>query len=580
MYGGLHYGARWLPLPVLHGISLVGNSLAVTLMRETLEGIRENFRLALGVPEPEARRLARRLFFEYGRSVIDVWRLRSEAFVPKITSFDADAAVLAGVRKNGRGFLLVTGHVGNWEMGAVTLRGHALTPAVVGQPELDPDVEAMRLSLRTRLGVESIDIGSSMATAFRVRTAVEAGRAVALLVDRAYPEDQVVVSYFGRPTPFLRSPALLARFCRCEILPGFFLRSPDGSYFNVWGAPHRRRRDALSRGGRAPHHEPRGRRSGRRRARAPDAVVQLLPVLEGRERFGRSGGGPAGVRRARPRAVDVVSAAPAADGERLSRELFAEAAGALPGPDLPERRLPHVADEVIGKVPAEADLAVRLDLGEVPGHRAEVVAEGLRPHRRSSRARLPPGTSGTNEIQGRPRAESRKRRRRRPFRSFTSCVSWRPFVTAKSAPSNSNPFQELPETPKVSDITFSYSAPVSFETNQRSPMLTVSSGSSRSSSSAGATSSRLSSVIGRMARSIGAADPSSSRTRATALTPAAARSKLSACPADPVVDVGRAVDGDHDRVHAGLDELAGHLLEPPAVRDDASTSGRAPSPPG
>jgi lauroyl/myristoyl acyltransferase len=237
VYGGLRYGARWLPLPVLHGISLVVNGIAMPLMRETLEGIRENFRLALGASEREARRLTRRLFFEYGRSVIDVWRLRSEAFVPKITSFDADEAVLARVRKNGRGFLLVTGHVGNWEMGAVTLRGHALTPAVVGQPELDPDVEAMRLSLRARLGVESIEIGSSMATAFRVRAAVEAGRAVALLVDRAYPEDQVVVSYFGRPTPFLRSPALLARFCKCKILPGFFLRSPDGSYFNVWGAP-------------------------------------------------------------------------------------------------------------------------------------------------------------------------------------------------------------------------------------------------------------------------------------------------------------------------------------------------------
>jgi lauroyl/myristoyl acyltransferase len=237
VYGGLHYGARWLPLAVLHGISLVGNGLAVTFMKETLAGIRENFRLALGVPEREARRLARRLFFEYGRSVIDVWRLRSEAFVPRITSVEADRAVLGSVRKNGRGFLLVTGHVGNWEMGAVTLRGHGLTPAVVGQPELDPDVEAMRLSLRTRLGVESIDIGSSAATAFRVRAAVEGGRAVALLVDRAYPEDHVLVPYFGRPTFFLRSPALLARFCGCEVLPGFFLRSRDGSYFNVWGAP-------------------------------------------------------------------------------------------------------------------------------------------------------------------------------------------------------------------------------------------------------------------------------------------------------------------------------------------------------
>jgi lauroyl/myristoyl acyltransferase len=237
VYGGLHYGARWLPMFVLNGINLVGNSLAIALLRETQAGIRDNFRTALELPEREAARLARRLFFEYGRATIDVWRLRSEAFVPRITTLAADAAVLAKSRRNGRGFLLVTGHVGNWEMGAVTLRAHRLTPAVVGQPELDKNVQEMRLQLRSRLGVESIDIGSSMATAFKVRAGVDRGRAIALLVDRAYPEDQVIVPFFGRPTPFLRSPALLARFCGCDVLPGFFLRAGDGSYFNVWGEP-------------------------------------------------------------------------------------------------------------------------------------------------------------------------------------------------------------------------------------------------------------------------------------------------------------------------------------------------------
>jgi lauroyl/myristoyl acyltransferase len=237
VYGGLYYGAHWLPMAVLNTINVVGNSLAVGLLTKTKAGLRDNFEKALGAPPPEARRLARRVFFEYGRHTIDAWRMRSNAFVPHIGSFEADARVLADARRNGRGFLLVTGHIGNWEMGAVTLLKHALTPAVVGQPELDPDVQQMRLSLRQRLGVESIDIGTSMATAFKVRSAVDAGRAVALLVDRAYPEDQVVVPFFGRPTPFLRSPALLARFCDCPVLPGFFLRLPDGTYFNVWGEP-------------------------------------------------------------------------------------------------------------------------------------------------------------------------------------------------------------------------------------------------------------------------------------------------------------------------------------------------------
>jgi KDO2-lipid IV(A) lauroyltransferase len=237
VYGGLHYGAHWLPMAVLNAINLVGNGLATTFLTRTKAGIRDNFRTALGVPEAEAESLARKQFFEYGRHTIDVWRLRSEAFVPRITTFAEDGRVLAASRRGGRGFLLVTGHVGNWEMGAVTLRDHSLVPAVVGQAELDPNVQEMRQQLRERLGVESIDIGSSMATAFKVRAAVERGRAVALLVDRAYPEDRVVVPFFGRATPFLRSPALLARFCGCDILPGFFLRNSDGSYFNVWGNP-------------------------------------------------------------------------------------------------------------------------------------------------------------------------------------------------------------------------------------------------------------------------------------------------------------------------------------------------------
>ena len=237
VYGGLHYGARWLPMATLNAINLIGNAIAVTVLSRTMAEIQDNFRRALGVPDERARELARRQFFEYGRHTIDVWRLRSESFVPRIVTLEQDARMLSSVRRNGRGFLLVTGHVGNWEMGAVTLSQHDLVPAVVGQPELDATVRDMRQRLRDRLGVESIDIGSSMATAFKVRAAIDRGRAVALLVDRAYPEDRVTVPFFGRPTPFLRSPALLARLCGCPLLPGFFLRNPDGTYFNVWGEP-------------------------------------------------------------------------------------------------------------------------------------------------------------------------------------------------------------------------------------------------------------------------------------------------------------------------------------------------------
>lgn len=239
VYGGLFHGAVRLPNWILQGINVTGNTIALPFLERTVAGMADNFVKALDVPEKEAKRLARRVFFDYGRTTIDVWRARSgrPELLPRLTSLDADGAVLdQGVKEgNGKGFLIVSGHIGNWEMGAVSLRLRGYQPAVVGQPELDPAVHEMRLSIRRQLGVESIDMGTSMATALRVRTAVEKGWVVALVADRAYDEDHVVVPFFGRPTRFLRSPALLARFCKRPILPGFFLRNPDGSYRSVFG---------------------------------------------------------------------------------------------------------------------------------------------------------------------------------------------------------------------------------------------------------------------------------------------------------------------------------------------------------
>ncbi len=238
VYGGLFHGAARLPMPVLLAISGIGNAIAVSTLRSTVADIADNFEKALGASPHQARLLAREQFFSYGRTTIDVWRCRSgrsELFPPIASREDDRARLFAAREDGGRGFLLVSAHVGNWEMGAVALRSHGLVPAVLGQPELDPDVQRMRRTIREQLGVESIDVGSSMTTALRVRSAVERGAVVALVADRAYEDDHVMVRFFGRPTRFLRSPALLARFCDCPILPGVFVRNPDGSYRSLWG---------------------------------------------------------------------------------------------------------------------------------------------------------------------------------------------------------------------------------------------------------------------------------------------------------------------------------------------------------
>ncbi len=238
IYRGLAAGCARFPLPVLHAISRVGNTLAIAAMRRTVRGLRQNLRV-MGHDERSARRLARAAFHSFGYMMIDLFRVRARglAMVPPLLPHERDDGVLRLLPDSDRGCLLLTGHLGSWELGGAYLVEHGFRVAELGQPELDPEIDALRVSLRRRAGVEWIEIGTHLATALQVRSTIERGVHVALVCDRAYPEDCVVVDFFGRPTPFLRSPARLARLCGCAIVPGYLLRNADGSYRSWFGEP-------------------------------------------------------------------------------------------------------------------------------------------------------------------------------------------------------------------------------------------------------------------------------------------------------------------------------------------------------
>jgi lauroyl/myristoyl acyltransferase len=136
-----------------------------------------------------------------------------------------------------RGVIVIGGHFGNWELGGVALRllrGYPLT--VVGRPEASPMVGAIRRRMRDSLGIETIEIGQMLDTALRIRRALSANGLVAMLLDRHLGKDRVDVTFFGRQTGFLRTPAMIARLSGAPMLPSYMLRQPDGRFIGVCGA--------------------------------------------------------------------------------------------------------------------------------------------------------------------------------------------------------------------------------------------------------------------------------------------------------------------------------------------------------
>ena len=240
IFGATYHGVTRMPRSWSYGIGRVGTWIAFKAMREGTRALVDNLRVVL--PEASDEELQRRALLtyrSYACDTIDFIRSLSmdrSRFQPMVGLMDNDR--FPALLKEGRGIILVGGHFGNWELGGVALRllrGYRLT--VVGKPEASRTVAALRQRMRESLGIETLVIGRMLETALQIRRMLATNSIVAMLVDRHLGRDRVEVSFFDRPTPFLRTPAMIAYMAGAPLLPSFMIRRADGRFDGFCGEP-------------------------------------------------------------------------------------------------------------------------------------------------------------------------------------------------------------------------------------------------------------------------------------------------------------------------------------------------------
>lgn len=145
---------------------------------------------------------------------------------------------LEAARARGKGTILVTGHLGHWELGGLLLALSGLPLTVVTLPEPTPELMHWREASRRRLGIETIAVGPGHDFAFVEMLRVLRGNGVlAMLVDRPYSGTGMPVRQFGRETQFSTAAAMLAHHTGASIVPAFVLRRADSRYCASAHAP-------------------------------------------------------------------------------------------------------------------------------------------------------------------------------------------------------------------------------------------------------------------------------------------------------------------------------------------------------
>lgn len=229
---------RMLPRPFAYRLS---DWIADSFYRRDVRGrtaVMANLRqvyLHRGQPADQASLTthARRTFRYFGRYLVDYF------YFSGLTSAQVDKLLVIENRKSldearalGRGTLLVSAHLGNWELGgaAVAALGYTINATVL--PHKDPRLDEFFAERRRRRGIQQLRLGRAVRD---IRAALARNEMVALLADRDYTGHNDMAVFFGAEAPMPRGPSWLAAHTGAAIVPGFLLRSDDGRYLLRFG---------------------------------------------------------------------------------------------------------------------------------------------------------------------------------------------------------------------------------------------------------------------------------------------------------------------------------------------------------
>ncbi len=145
---------------------------------------------------------------------------------------------LEAARAHGRGTIVVTAHLGHWELGGVTLARHGWPLTVVTLEEPSTSLTRWRDACRAHLGIRTIAVGPGHPFSFvELIQTLRRNEIVAMLVDRPYAGTGAPVQFFGAKTEFSTAPALLAHHTGAMVLPAFVLQKPNGRYVSFADPP-------------------------------------------------------------------------------------------------------------------------------------------------------------------------------------------------------------------------------------------------------------------------------------------------------------------------------------------------------
>lgn len=169
-----------------------------------------------------------RLYTRFAAKLVDLFRF--EAGVSMYPRFNLlhNWEAFAQPFARGHGVLMITPHLGNWEIGAELMIRKNVKFYAVTQPEPGGDFTEIRAQARARRGIETIVVGQDAFSVLEIIRRLQEGAAIAMLIDRPVGASGVEIKLFGRPYHASIAAAELARASGCALIGGCIVEENGG----------------------------------------------------------------------------------------------------------------------------------------------------------------------------------------------------------------------------------------------------------------------------------------------------------------------------------------------------------------
>ena len=228
-------GTQWIgyvPTVISYALSQGIADVSYLFYKSAVDNVKNN--LALVFPDASETKLShmtRQLFRNYSKYLVDYGRftwMKKTDILKQITYFDGREKLQSALQMN-RGIILLTAHLGNWELGGIFFESYGLTTNIITAPDENIEIASIRSLYRERFGVKTITIGTSPFSTMQLTRALENKEIVAMLIDRYHEKNHgVSTEFFHKPTTFPRGPFILSRLTGAVIIVAFVIRERDG----------------------------------------------------------------------------------------------------------------------------------------------------------------------------------------------------------------------------------------------------------------------------------------------------------------------------------------------------------------